>query len=252
MKVKRRPIPKAVYAYTAQHIGTRKEQQDSFLYSDIYDSWGSKIGAIGILADGMGGFRNGRIASRAGTEEFFKYYTETFNGNVNSAIIKSLYHSNAVVQRIEGSGTTLIGAVIENWNLYWFSVGDSRLYIMRNGLLRKLNLENNYANILKKQANNGEITFIEAFTNPKAKALTSYLGIDQLTEFDYNDCQFPLICNDYILLCTDGLYKTLSDSETAKILSEAQGNPAEALLRGVLSKGRYFQDNVTIMVLKIL
>lgn len=245
-------MPETVCTYMAQNIGTRKEQQDSFLYSDIYDDFGKRIGAIGILTDGMGGLSNGKIAGKIGAEEFFKHYTKVFDGNINSAIVKSLYHSNAAVQQIENSGTTIVGAVIENWNLYWFSVGDSRLYLMRNGLLRKLNIENNYANTLKKQAYRGEITFTEALNNPKRSALTSYLGIDQLTEFDYNDCQFPLICNDCIVLCTDGLYRTLSDAEMARILSETQSNPAEALLSSALYKGKPFQDNITVMVLKVL
>ena len=252
MKVKLRKTPTNIIPYIAQHIGNRKEQQDSFVYSDVNDDLGNKIGAIGILADGMGGYKNGRLASKVGSEEFFNHYVKVFDGNVNSAIVKSLYHSNAAVRKVEDSGTTIVGAIIEKWNLYWLSAGDSRLYVMINGLLRKINVENNYANVLQRQADKGEITFAEAFTNPKGNALTSYLGIDNLTEFDYNDCRFPLICGDYILLCTDGLYKTLSDKEIAKTLTEAQTNPAEALLRSTLSKGNPFQDNISIIILKIL
>ncbi|MCC8169803.1 MAG: SpoIIE family protein phosphatase [Oscillospiraceae bacterium] len=252
MKVKKRETPTKIIPYAAQHIGRRKEQQDSFVYSDMYNECGVKVGAVGVIADGMGGYRNGKIAGKVGADNFFSEYTRLFNGNVNSALIKAVYHANDAVNRIDGAGTTLVSAIIEQWRLYWISVGDSRIYIMRNGLLRRLNIDNNYASVLRKKAEKGEISFAEAFSDPKANALTSYLGIDELTEFDYNDCEFPLLCGDKIVLCSDGLYRAISEKEAADVLSASIGNPADALLRRALSKGKRFQDNITVIVINII
>lgn len=252
MKLKIRDMPNDIVSYTAQHIGKRREQQDMFMYSDAYDNFGIKTGALCVLADGMGGYEDGRLAAKAAVESFVKVYTKHFNGNVNASLTEAVQYANRIVSKLEYAGTTIAAAVIEDWNLYWISVGDSRIYLMRNGLLRRLNIEHNYSRKLKNRAYNGEISYIDALSDPNANALTSYLGMDASFEFDYNDCIFPLMKGDRILVCSDGLYKTLQDCEIADILKHGYTNPAEAIIRKTILRNNLFQDNTTVIVINII
>ncbi|MGM9936418.1 MAG: PP2C family protein-serine/threonine phosphatase, partial [Candidatus Ornithomonoglobus sp.] len=189
----KRPLPKKIIAEAARNIGKRNEQQDHYIYSDLYDYNECEPGALAIVADGMGGYENGKAASKLAAEKFVECYKKTVGNNVNMALIESMNYANESLAELSDGGTTLVCAVVNAWRLYWISVGDSRIYLYRNGLLRKLNIEHNYKHRLLQMAETGEITFHQALTNKKGNALTSYVGMEYITEYDYNDCEFPLL-----------------------------------------------------------
>lgn len=244
--------PTTVTPYNAQHIGSREEQQDYFAYSNIFDrEEQKKIGIAAVLADGMGGMKNGRRASHIATDVFLKSYTDSEIANINDRLIYAAHRANEAVKMLEGAGSTLIAVVIKNWRLYWLSIGDSRIYLYRNHMLRRLNREHNYEALLSEMVLNGEITVEEAISNPHRSALTSYLGIEKLEEIDINVNEFPLRAGDSLLLCSDGLYKALSDTELANIIMEADDDVCDVIVSQALSKNLPNQDNITVMLMDI-
>ena len=239
----------------AQHIGMRDQQQDYFAYSDLFDmNQIVKIGCVAVMADGMGGMQNGREAAIAGVDEFLRAYEDEMDkGNpVLESMAKALVRANDEVTVYEGAGATLIGAVVKENNLQWISVGDSHIYLFRNGLLRLLNEEHIYAKELDEMYKEGKIGKEEAENHPERKALTSYLGLPEITDADFNRHPVPLRMGDMILLCSDGLYGTLTEEEMASILSVKGDDLAEQLVRAALLKQRPQQDNVTAVLLKII
>lgn len=244
--------PTTIIPYNAQHIGKRKEQQDYFKYSNVFDKQERKrIGTLAVLTDGMGGMKNGRNASFTGAEVFVRAYEQSFSDDVNDALIYSAHKANKAVKNIDGAGSTIVAVVIKDWKLYWLSIGDSRIYLYRNGRLQRINKEHNYEYVLSQMVLNGEITVEEAINNPNRAALTSYLGVDTLEEMDINTKDFPLFGGDSIILCSDGLYKALSDSEIACIVRDADDNVCEEMIEMALAKNIVSQDNITVMLMDI-
>lgn len=244
--------PKTVTPYNAQHIGNREEQQDYFAYSNIFDrDEQKKIGIAAVLADGMGGMENGRQASHIATDVFLSSYTNSDIKNINDRLIYSAHRANSAVKKLDGAGSTLIAVIIKNWRLYWLSIGDSRIYLYRGNTLRRLNKEHNYEAVLSEMVLNGEISVEDAISNPNRSALTSYLGIETLEEIDINVNEFPLRAGDSILLCSDGLYKALSDTELANIIAKADDDVCDVIISQALAKRIPNQDNITVMLMDI-
>ena len=98
----------------AQTIGMREEQQDAFIFSNVYsDDDNADIGCVAVLADGMGGLADGYTAASTGVEEFLNVYSsEVKDGELTLAAMEdAVYSANRAVCRIGNSGATLIGAV---------------------------------------------------------------------------------------------------------------------------------------------
>lgn len=239
----------------AQHIGLREQQQDYFAYSDLFDMEKIlKYGYVAVMADGMGGMQSGRDAAITGVDAFLNAYYSSIDRelSVNEALAVSLEAANDAVAEYEGAGSTLIGAVVQNNALSWISVGDSHLYLYRKGLLRKLNTDHVYAAELDELCRQGKISAIDAANHPERKALTSYLGLPEISIADYNDSPYPLLPGDIILLCSDGLYGVISEDEITKIISENKEDISDKLIHAALLKQHPHQDNVTAVLLKII
>lgn len=139
-------------------------------------------------------------------------------------------------QKIE-AGTTLTTVFLRNGKLFWCSIGDSHIYLYRDGTLEQLNIDHNFGAQLDQMALEGSITQDEALHHPQRAALTSYLGISELTLISGNRMQFQLRKGDVLIQCTDGLYRYLPDSTMCRILA-VTGNlkqAAEQMVKTALS-----------------
>lgn len=241
----------------AQHIGKRKTQEDYFGFSDITSSEKiSRKGICAVLADGMGGLSNGReiseyvVSTTLALFENLDYrlsictQLEAIAKKLNEEISKE-FSENGKSQ----AGSTLVAAVIYKDKLFWVSVGDSRIYLFRNGYLYQLNEDHNYKNELLKDYIEGTATLNSAFDSPQKDSLTSYIGNPNKQCIDANKISFSLQKEDKIMLCTDGVYNTLSDFELIKRLKEEPQLASEKIANDVLSKKLSSQDNLTVMII---
>ena len=242
----------------AQHIGTRREQQDDFGFSDLDDcNFISHGGVLAIVADGMGGLAMGRDASRVAKHTMLRQYeAKAPEESIAAALRRALGAANHSVLELarqvghEGEvGTTLAAAVVRDQELYWVSVGDSRIYLYRQGELFPLSTDHDYGRELARMAEAGKITWEEASSDPNRRALTSYLGAPQLLEVDWNDEPELLEPGDSVLLCSDGLYGSLTESEMADLLETHPQEAAELLVEAAMRKNRAHQDNLTVAIL---
>jgi len=242
----------------AQHIGSRKEQQDDFGFSDIDDpTFVSHGGVLALLTDGMGGLSKGREASLIAKNSMLSQYEKkSIAESMPEALNRSLIAANSAVlemARLNGMegevGTTLVAAAIKDKELYWVSVGDSRIYLWRDGKMTQLSMDHDFGLHLSREVMKGRISPKEAENHPERDALVSYLGLQELTEIDRNEEPFILEVGDRILLCSDGLYNGISLKDISQLISGHPQNAADALIEAVIAKGTHNQDNVTVAIL---
>lgn len=240
-----------------QHIGARSSQQDAFGFSDKDDlAFVAHGGVLAVVADGMGGMAHGGEASHMALCAFLQAYMgKSANETVPIALRRALDEANQAVISLayqageENVGTTLVAAVIYDEVLHWVSVGDSRLYLWRDRQLTQLTEDHIYATDLDRDVANGNISLEDAENHPERLSLTSYLGLTPLDLIDQNPQPFPLFGGDRLLLCSDGLYVALVESEIAPIFNRDVQQVAEDLVAIVLAKSRQGQDNLTVAIL---
>jgi protein phosphatase len=244
-------------AGNAQHIGTRQEQQDAFGFSDPGDkSFVEHGGFLGVVADGMGGLTHGSEASYAAVRSFLQAYRlKTATESIADALMRSLREANRAVLQVAGSdeggvGTTLAAAVVRNHSVHWIAAGDSRIYWLHGVNLTRLNAEHVYAVKLNRQAAEGKLLPSEAKADSERASLTSYLGQTEPELVDHNRRPLNVDPDDCVILCSDGLYRSVGEGEMVSAFHHDLQRGCDFLVHRVLSKHREKQDNLTIIALK--
>jgi len=240
----------------ATHIGTREYQQDAAYVCDPLKEDGI---AFGILCDGMGGTAEGERASSE-TVVFManRIVTLQEEDNIQSFLEQAAHDANNLIleqneQLQQNSGTTLLTVIINKNFLYWLSVGDSRIYIIRNGEMVQTTTDHNYALELKEKVDAGLLSQDEADNDPRKEHLISYIGAPVLERIDINPVPFRLQANDIVLLCSDGLTKALYTEEILGIITRCGSNIAEAarlLPLEALTQSPYVLDNTTVILMQ--
>ncbi len=241
-----------------QHIGARDNQEDFFAVSDLNDK--KKVdenGVWAVIADGMGGLDIGEKASKVAVKVFMREQEVLETSEpipkrlkraaqvANTAVYDCAFNEQGEVDL----GTTLVAAVVKDEKLFWVSVGDSRIYLFREGVLKQLNRDHIYKYHLMKDVEKGIITKKEADNHPERAYLTSHMGLPELPEIDQNLEPLLLKAGDRILLCSDGLSNTLSDDEIKLYFSKNDQFKAEEMVKQALIRKNRFQDNITVIIL---
>ena len=258
----------------ATHIGTREYQQDAAyvcepVYADSEDS--EKKLAYGILCDGMGGTAEGerastetilqvarKIASAKEEDETVlagqhQNYFPAFLENCAYAANELILNQNEELQ--QSSGTTLLTVILFDNNLYWLSVGDSRIYIIRGSEIVQTTKDHNYALELQEKVDAGLLSQEEADNDPKKEHLISYIGAPYLERIDVNRSPFQMQHGDIVLLCSDGLVKSLFDDEILEIITRCGSNIFEAarlLPVEAFDRSPGALDNTTVVLMQYL
>jgi protein phosphatase len=230
-----------------QHIGSRGEQQDSLAVKDL---GGGRQAAV--VADGMGGMEGGSLASRTAVEAFLKGLGEARETAGPEALLAALAEANHAVlemardRAFEGRmGTTLTALLVESTRAHFVSVGDSSLYVLRDGQLVPVSRHHTYGEVLDGRADRGEMSLEEALADRDREALVGYLGAEELTVIDTDS--WPLEPGDRLLICSDGLDRVLPTRELTQLLAEPSSG-ARRLVQATLSKRVQGQDNVSAIV----
>lgn len=244
--VTEQPAPRPVLELAnLQGIGSREEQQDAFGISRMARM--EEDGLLAVLCDGMGGMaEGGRIAAETAAELVAMFPWED-DGAVPEWVRQ---RSGRVYQQFRGhGGTTLVAALLRGRSLSFWCVGDSDLFLLREGTLYELNVRQEFRNDLVLRALEGAFPVEDAFTDPQAGALSEYIGKEDV-KCDYTYLPFPLQPEDVLLLCSDGV----SDTLTLKQIREAMALPPQAccdkLEEEILAAGRPNQDNYTAIVMQ--
>ena len=243
--------------FAAQQIpGGREYQEDDYglIEPGDPDADGSEVL---LIADGMGGHVSGDTASRTVVKTFVETYHRT-DGPVPDRLRACLNAANDALAEaikenpeLEGMGSTVVAAVVSQHGLDWISVGDSPLWLFRDGKLRRLNADHSMAPVLANLVAVGRMTEEEAATDPKRHALRSAVMGDEIHLIDVSSQPVAIRKSDRLLLASDGLM-TLEDEEIAHILQNMQdatlSEVADALIQAVEEVGYPNQDNTTVLL----
>ncbi len=251
-------------AYTelgsAQVIGKRQEQQDAFGFTDRGDAdFLQHGGVVAVVADGIGGHAHGRQAGQLAVQAFLEdYQSKPKQTTIPDALYHALQAANLAVcgfaeaqGECENCGTTLVAAALhpQSAALYWVGVGDSRLYLLREQQWVQLTADGNYARQIIRKMARGTVIRDEQTPGVNPLALTSFLGKKQLSEIDRAIRPFTVHAGDRLVLCTDGLYESLSTKEILECLCYGPQEACQRLMQSLAAKNLPNQDNATVTVL---
>jgi protein phosphatase len=234
----------------------RTENEDFFLYAEPADDGEfSRRGRLILVADGMGGHAGGEVASRLAAETVRDQFLSNASESPREVLIAAF---QAAHQRIletaredpvlRGMGTTCCAAILRHRSLHYGHVGDSRIYLIRDGVAEQLTEDHS---LVARMVRDGLLSPEDAAHHEKRNVLTSALGLES-----ENVCgDFPmepleLKKGDIVLLSTDGLHGLVSAEELA--LTTAQQSLSEAC-RELVARARVRggPDNITMQLLAI-
>ena len=237
-----------------QLVGAREVQEDElgFIDGSTLDPEGRH--PVAVVADGMGGHASGEVASRLAVRAFIEVYVS--EGRPAHRLRAALDCANRAIDDavrddllLDGMGTTLVAAAVTTDGLEWISVGDSSLFLYRNGQLKRLNEDHSMAPVIAAMR---EIDPVAAEGMNPNELRAALVGA-RLAKVDVSTMPELLQPGDLVLLASDGL-NTLDDAEVASIIDVHRGGGPEAvkdaLLAAVAARGAATQDNLTVSLIE--
>ena len=243
---------------TKSDVGmVRASNEDAVYANPLY--------GLAILADGMGGYNAGEVASGMATtllgrqlEAAFGRLGERRSGGDRrlrqGALEAEIAHANSAVYsaaqtqpQYAGMGTTLVVALFHGDSLTVAHIGDSRLYRLRGGELQLLTRDHS---LLQEQLDSGLLSLEQARHAENRNLVTRALGVDPSVEAEIKEVDTR--AGDVYLLCSDGLNDMIDDEEIGAILRRRSGDLEQAAVQLVQrandSGGR---DNVSLILVRI-
>jgi protein phosphatase len=207
------------------------------------------------VADGMGGHAAGEVASLTAIEAL----KSAFNGDRSpEALVEAAEQANRSVwdraqadPGLRGMGTTLVALALVDaegeQRLAIINVGDSRLYLLRDGELEQLTTDHS---LVQELIDDGQLSEAEADYHPQRHVLTRALGVDR----DVNvDClQILPVRGDRYLLCSDGLSREVSDSQLASVLRRLADPDSAAKELVAQARAHGGNDNITVVIVDVV
>ncbi len=236
-----------------QGQGARPYQEDSFGFSGIDKaSIEANKGFTSVVADGMGGLSQSNLVSTMLVDFFVR---TRFDADSHTPMYDQFRECVKSVSRDSsnsGGGSTLIVAHCCEKGVYWCSVGDSRIYLCTKGKLFQVTEDMDYRRNLLSEVIDDELEYEDADENPKASALTGYIGMPEVPVPECSTIPFIPANGDKLILCSDGVYNALSAEEMKTALGQSAQTAADTIRDMVIGKNYPNQDNFTAVILEFL
>ena len=236
--------------FAKSDIGKAREMnQDAYYASQPSDTVG-----LYIVADGMGGYNGGEVASTIAVTAAKNYIETNFAETEHTKeklqeLVKSaveyanmlVYEKAKEIPELEGMGTTIEVALVHNNRVYIGHVGDSRIYRIRKEFIRKITTDHSY---VQKLVKDGKISKEEATHHPKKNMLTKALGCTSFVEPDVTVKGF--LKDDILVLTSDGLTNMIKDQEIYEIVKDNIEVATDKLIDKANENGGL--DNITVII----
>jgi protein phosphatase len=235
--------------------------------SDNQDNLGYDSAAgIFVLCDGMGGEAAGQVASELGVSAVLSFFREgPPNCEDNSpdlpmddvseearALGHALHVANSAIYDAavadvsrHGMGTTIVAGLLRGTTLSIAHVGDSRIYLIRNGTIEQLTKDHS---LVMEQVRRGLMTLEEAAQSPMQNVITRALGVSENVETDLAD--HDLLAQDLLLFCSDGLTRHVSDDQILAVISRFSSLQAACDDLIASAKAGGGSDNITCLLVR--
>lgn len=235
-------------------IGSRKDQQDSSNIISGYDM------SLAVVCDGLGGHMGGAKASATAVDMLSADFERARPDDIPMFLVRSAQSINEAVYAIStedgtrmGAGTTIVCTVLDGDRLFWLSIGDSRIYLMRDGELTQITQDHNFYLLLNERLESGQITE-EEFEEQEymGSSLISVLGMKEVGRVGLNTKPIRLHNEDIVILMSDGLYKALADEQIAECLKGSAQECADELQLRLSGLETDELDNTTVIIQRIV
>ena len=237
-------------------VGKRRNNNEDSLFAKVYD----KNVALFIVADGLGGYESGEVASSLLVEKISKYIEENAplivdysDDKIINAIKVAIMLANDSIYRLEktdkkykGMGTTVVLLLKVRNKLFYVSIGDSRIYHIpkAKSKITQLTIDDTYVNELIKT---NVIKEEDACAHPQKHVLTKAVGI--VKNIDYSVEIFDKK-SGFLLLCSDGLTNMVTEEEILEIIkNEKLEDTAEVLVDTANKNGG--ADNISAIIVEL-
>lgn len=239
-------------AFATSDVGKTRQINEDFYYI----SSENEPVKLFIVADGMGGYNGGEIASKLAVDSARYYILSNFESSKEdkesllNLVKNSSMYANMIVyekamknEELKNMGTTLDICLIYENKAFISHIGDSRVYRIRKDFMRRLTKDHSYVQQL---VDEGKITKEESVNHPKKNMLIKALGCTEYIEPDVTVKGF--IKGDIMLMCSDGLTNMIPENEILKILKENLDDPSKVLVDRANELGGL--DNITAVIIK--
>ncbi|MEP7285120.1 MAG: protein phosphatase 2C domain-containing protein [Chloroflexota bacterium] len=236
-------------SYALSHVGkVREDNQDAVRACKPDDTLNEICGQLYAIADGMGGYSHGGVASTLALETFFNTVHSTKPGQIPQAMRRGVQDANLSIYQeaqrlnVHRMGTTLTAVSLMGNQLHIAHVGDSRAYLIRNG--KATCLTNDHTTV-------GELVRMHVLSPDKVRthaqrsSLERALGIGLFIQPDI--ATVPLKQGDILILCTDGVWAMIEDDEFAQMASAASSLDSLSQQLVDLAMDRDSDDNVSVL-----
>lgn len=230
-------------------IGMRREMNQDYFYSSE-EPVGS-LPNLFVVADGMGGHNAGEFASRYAVETMVNTAKNTEKTDTIGILTECVSNANASLwayagthDEMRGMGTTLVAAVLDGRRLVTVNVGDSRLYVIGDGI-RQITEDHS---LVQEMVRMGEMDRESARTHPDRNIITRAVGADRKVQTDVFET--VLEPGDRILLCSDGLTNMVEDQRILQVMN-GEGDltsKTESLVE--LANRNGGKDNITVITIE--
>ncbi|MBO4862660.1 MAG: Stp1/IreP family PP2C-type Ser/Thr phosphatase [Firmicutes bacterium] len=212
-----------------------------------------------MVADGVGGQSNGELASRTAVGYMAQFAALHPIGEVREGIAlkhyfmsllsgaNELIYGKANGEQVNtGMATTALLCYLRNDNAYVVNVGDSRAYLVRDGLIMQVTTDHT---LIQEMLDSGEITEEQAKSHPEKHVITRAVGGEPTVDPDF--FSFRTYPGDTIVLCTDGLYGMVAEEEIARVASASR--TMHGLARSLVDMANEGggEDNITVVCVRI-
>lgn len=215
----------------AQNRGARDYQEDSFGYTPLDKADGKGFAAV--VADGMGGLSAGDQVSAYAVSSIIEMCSNI--GSTDNVSQKFTQMTSVINREVflggSGGGCTAASVFCRGDGVYWCSVGDSRIYIFRNGMIYQLSEDGDYQNRLLDDVIAEKLAYEDMLENSKKDSLVHYIGSKTEPEPDVNIVPLIPESGDKLLICSDGVYNALSAEELSRALANTAQEAADAIDR---------------------
>jgi serine/threonine protein phosphatase PrpC len=217
-----------------------------------------EAGRIAVLADGMGGYNAGEVASGMASERVKTELVQRLkplganpgDNDIKTALLDAVDSANREVYEAAlahaeyaGMGTTLVVALYRGERLWLGHIGDSRGYRFRNGHLEQLTRDHS---LLQEQIDAGLITAEQAAYSMHKNLVTRAVGVDELVDLEIHD--YPVEPGDLLLMCSDGLSDMLTDDQIEQLLRANDSLPAAGAMLVQAANAAGGRDNIAVIL----
>lgn len=221
---------------------------------------------IFVVCDGMGGQAAGEVASKMGVDILLDYFRnhasdagkQSLNGQDGSSGAQSLAHAIQLANKTifqagqeqngrNGMGSTIVAALVRGNSLAIAHVGDSRIYLVRQGTIQQLTQDHS---LVMEQVRRGYITLEQAQQSEMQNIILRALGSEEVVEADIED--LVAVSGDILLMASDGLTRYVQDDEILKIVQQPRGleKACGELVKAARERGG--DDNITCLLVRIV